>query len=68
MKTITNYGTLFRTAQIIGASFVFLIGRRFQKQSSDTTRSWRHMPVYSYDTLMSFIQIFLMGAALWGLS
>jgi tRNA G18 (ribose-2'-O)-methylase SpoU len=54
MKTADNYGTLFRTAQIMGADFVFLIGTRFKKQSSDTMKSWRHIPTYVYDTFADF--------------
>ncbi len=54
MKTIDNYGTLFRTAQIFGADFLFLIGPRFKPQSSDTMRSWRHIPVFSFDTFAEF--------------
>lgn len=48
MKTAHNYGTLFRTAQVFGADFLFLIGHRFKKQASDTMKSWHHIPVYSY--------------------
>ena len=35
MKSILNYGTLFRSAQIFDADFIFIIGRRFKIQSSD---------------------------------
>ena len=48
MKNDMNYGTLFRSAQIFNADFLFLIGERFKKQSSDTMHSWKHMPVYSF--------------------
>ena len=48
MKTDVNFGTLFRTAQIFNADFIFLIGRRFKKQPSDTMKSWKHMPLYEY--------------------
>lgn len=54
MKTSDNYGTLFRTAQIMGADFIFLIGTRFRKQSSDTMKSWRHIPVFEYETFADF--------------
>jgi tRNA G18 (ribose-2'-O)-methylase SpoU len=53
-KTEINYGTLFRTANLFGADYLFLIGRRFKKQSSDTTASWRHIPTYSYLTFSDF--------------
>lgn len=48
MKNALNYGTLFRTAQILNADFIFLIGQRFKKQSSDTMKSYRHIPLFEY--------------------
>ncbi len=54
MKTSDNYGTLFRTAQIFEADFIFLIGARFKRQSSDTMKSWRHMPLFEYATFNDF--------------
>lgn len=54
MKTADNYGTLFRTAQIMSADFIFLIGTRFKKQASDTMKSWRHLPLFEYDTFADF--------------
>ena len=54
MKTADNYGTLFRTAQIMGADFIFLIGARFKKQASDTMKSWRHLPLFEYDDFADF--------------
>lgn len=53
-KTESNYGTLFRTAQIFGAAFVFIIGQRFKPMSSDTCQSWRRMPTYSYNDFDDF--------------
>lgn len=54
MKTEQNYGTLFRTAQILNADFVFLIGCRFKMQASDTCKSWRNMPVFEYKDFADF--------------
>jgi tRNA G18 (ribose-2'-O)-methylase SpoU len=54
MKTADNYGTLFRTAQIMGADFIFLIGARFKPQSSDTMKSWRHLPMFEYKDFQDF--------------
>lgn len=48
MKNSLNFGTLFRTAQIFNADFIFVIGCRFKQQASDTMKSWRHIPTYSY--------------------
>jgi len=48
LKTPANLGTLFRTAQIFGVDFIFVIGKRFPQQCSDTAKSWRHMPTFEY--------------------
>jgi len=54
MKNFVNYGTLFRTAQIFEADFIFLIGKRFKMQTSDTMKSWRHTPLYEYKDFQDF--------------
>ena len=54
MKTRDNYGTLFRTAQSMGADFTFLIGARFKRQATDTMKSWRHMPLFEYKDFLDF--------------
>lgn len=54
MKTSDNFGTLFRTAQIMEADFIFLIGTRFKRQASDTMKSWRHMPLFEYKDFKDF--------------
>lgn len=53
-KNEMNYGTLYRTAQILGASFLFIIGQRFKKQCSDVYCSYRHIPTFSYSDFDSF--------------
>jgi len=54
MKNSLNYGTLFRSAAILGADFIFLIGKRFKQQSSDTIKSWKHMPLFEYKDFEDF--------------
>lgn len=54
MKTGMNYGTLFRTAQVFGADFIFLIGSRFKPQSTDTMKSWKHIPTFIYKDFSDF--------------
>jgi len=53
-KTEHNYWTLFRTAQILDADFLFLIGARFKVHSADTMCSYRHIPVFSYTDFQDF--------------
>ena len=47
-KTEHNYWSLFRTAQILDADFLFVIGPRFHRHPADTMGSCKHMPTYSY--------------------
>lgn len=54
MKDELNYGTLFRSAYAFGADFIFLIGRRFRKQATDTTQSHRHLPLFEYENFDDF--------------
>ena len=53
-KTVQNIGTLWRSASIMGASFMFTIGSRYKKQASDTMKSWKHIPLYNYETFEEF--------------
>ena len=54
IKTENNVGTLWRSAYNLGASFIFTIGRRYKKQASDVTKTWRHVPLFHYDSLAEF--------------
>lgn len=38
-----------------GADFIFLIGRRFERMSSDTTRSERHIPLFEFSNVDDFV-------------
>ena len=53
-KNGENIGTLWRSANVFGASFIFIIGARFKKQPTDTLRTERHIPLYQYDTYQDF--------------
>lgn len=50
-KTEANVGTLWRSAYLYGAAFIFTIGRRYKTQSSDTPKTPRHIPLYEYETI-----------------
>lgn len=47
-KTAANLGTLWRSAFQLGAAGIFVIGNRYQKQSSDTVKAYRHIPLRQY--------------------
>lgn len=49
-KTEHNVGTLWRSAHLLGAAFVFTVGRRYKsRQSSDTMDTRRHVPLFHFD-------------------
>lgn len=50
-KTEANIGTLWRTATLYGAAFVFTVGRRYQRQASDTPNTPLHTPLFNYATV-----------------
>jgi tRNA(Leu) C34 or U34 (ribose-2'-O)-methylase TrmL len=52
-----NVGTLWRSAYIMGASFIFIIGsKKFRKQSSDVTHTWNKIPLYLHQDFDEFYQ------------
>lgn len=53
-KTSENIGTLWRHAYIYGASFMFVIGRRYSHQVSDTLHAVKHVPLYHYESFADF--------------
>lgn len=53
-KFDSNIGTLFRSALIMGADFIFTIGKRYKTQCTDTPKSIRHLPCYHYKDFTDF--------------
>jgi len=53
-KCESNIGSLFRTAHSMGAQYIFTIGNRYQRQQSDTTKSYNSIPLFSYKTFGEF--------------
>lgn len=53
-KNAINIGTLWRTANILGAAFVFTVGRRYKSQSSDTMGTTKHVPLFHYQDFDDF--------------
>ncbi|HFD12913.1 MAG TPA: TrmH family RNA methyltransferase [Crenotrichaceae bacterium] len=52
-----NIGTLWRSAYIFGASFIFTIDKKYKKQASDVTRAWTKIPLYHYETFSEFCKL-----------
>lgn len=55
-KNEVNIGTLWRSAYIFGAAFIFTIGRRYKAQASDTVAAPRHIPLLNYLTYEDFME------------
>lgn len=47
-KEKENVGTLWRSAMNFGADYIFTIGARYHKQRSDTTKTWRNIPLFAF--------------------
>jgi len=65
-KTPENLGVLWRSAQNMGASFIFTIGNRYAKQACDTHKAIGAMPYFHYDTFNDFFNNLPKGAMLVG--
>ena len=53
-KTEMNVGSLWRSASIFNAAFIFTIGKRIIKQPSNTTKTHNSIPFYNYETFDDF--------------
>jgi tRNA G18 (ribose-2'-O)-methylase SpoU len=53
-KTSHNIGTLWRTAYILGAKFIFIVGGKYNHQTSDTQKTWSKIPFFRYDDFEAF--------------
>ena len=49
-KTSHNLGTLWRSAFIMGAKYIFTVENKYKKQSSDVVRTWSRIPLFHYDS------------------
>lgn len=50
-----NIGTLWRSAYILGASYIFTIGKNYKKQTSDVLKTWSRIPLFQYKDFDSFL-------------
>ena len=46
-----NVGTLWRSAYILGASFIFTVIKKYKPQTSDVTKTWTKIPLYHYTSV-----------------
>ena len=47
-RSVENIGTLWRSAYQLGAAGIFVIGRSYRKQTSDTESTLRLVPLRHY--------------------
>lgn len=55
-KTHHNLGTLWRSAYILGASYIFTVENKYKKQASDVTRTWSRIPLFHYKTFDDLLE------------
>lgn len=53
-RTAANIGTLWRSAHIMHADFMFIIGERYQSVRTDTLKSWKHVPLFEFESFEHF--------------
>lgn len=54
-KCPENLGTLWRSAHVFGAAYIFTVGCRYPFQPTDTTKAWRHVPLHEYEDVETFL-------------
>jgi tRNA G18 (ribose-2'-O)-methylase SpoU len=55
-KTEHNIGTLWRSAYILGAAYIFTVGKRYKKQTSDVLKTWARIPYFHYETIEDLME------------
>lgn len=66
-KREVNVGTLWRSAASYGAAGIATVGARYERQSSDTTKTWRHTPLVHYRDIDDLIEHMPHGCPLVGI-
>lgn len=65
-KTPANIGTLWRSAHAFGAAFIYTVGRRYERQPSDTTNAHSSIPLYNFTDIADLVAHLPMGCPLIG--
>ena len=47
-KNKDNIGTLWRSAYCFGVDFIFTVGKRYERQITDTVKAPRHIPLFHF--------------------
>lgn len=62
-----NIGTLWRAAYSFGSQCIFTIGRKYHRQKSDTSASYRQIPLFNYQNIDHFLSCLPAESVLVGL-
>jgi tRNA G18 (ribose-2'-O)-methylase SpoU len=65
-KSTVNVGTLWRSAYNFDIDFIFTVGRRYDRQPSDTLNTPKHIPLFRYRDLSDLIAHLPFGCTLVG--
>lgn len=55
-KTEHNIGTLWRSAHLYGAAFIYTVGQRYKMQASDTPKTRLHTPLFEFATIDDLVE------------
>ncbi|WKS95431.1 RNA methyltransferase [Riemerella columbina] len=66
VRSTKNIGTIWRSAYIMGANFIFVIGESYKRMRTDTIAAYRQLPLFHYDTLEEFYRAMPMESQLIG--
>lgn len=47
-----NIGTLWRSAFVLGASYIFTVDKKYKRQGSDVKNAWASIPLYHFKTMI----------------
>lgn len=53
-KTEENIGSLWRTAHVLGADYIFLISKKYKKQKTDVFKTWSKIPLFQFEDFDAF--------------
>jgi len=65
-KREVNVGGVWRAGHLYGASFVFTVGARYDRQHADTSKAHRHLPLFHYADIADLRRHLPYGAPLVG--
>ncbi len=65
-KTPENIGTLWRSAHLYDAAFIFTVGERYKRQITDTPKTPLHTPLFHFEDMDALVNHLPYGCPLVG--